>query len=44
MEMAFRFADLKNDKKIIDKITSMEKELSEEAGKKLILIAYDDKK
>jgi len=44
MESSFKFADFKNDKKVLDKITLMESELSEETGKKVILIAYDVKK
>ena len=44
MESSFKFADFENDKKLLDKITLMERELSVETGKKVVLIAYDDKK
>lgn len=40
MENSARYADLKNDKNIIDKIAVLEKELSEKIGKKIILVAY----
>ena len=43
MELSNRFADFKNDKKILDKITLMEKELSEKSGKNVVLVAYDEK-
>lgn len=41
--LKYRFTDFKNDKKIIDKITQMEKELTEESGKEVILVAYSGK-
>lgn len=43
METSNRFADFKNDKTILDKITLMEKELSEKSGKNVVLVAYDGK-
>lgn len=43
MESSFKFVDFKNDKKILDRISSMEKELSEETGKNIVLVAYDDR-
>lgn len=41
--LKYRFTDFKNEKKVIDKITEMEKELSEESGKRVILVAYSGK-
>lgn len=43
MESSFKFADLNNDKKIMDMITVLEDELTKKTGKKIVLIAYDGK-
>jgi hypothetical protein len=43
MESVNKFADFKNNKEIIDTITKMEQELSQKAGRNVILVAYDSK-
>lgn len=40
MENSSRFADIKNDKNVMDKISALERELSEKTGKPIILVAY----
>jgi hypothetical protein len=40
MDSKAKLADVANDKSALDKITLLEKELSEKTGKKIVLIAY----
>ena len=42
MENRFKVADLNNDKQVMEKITLLEKELTQKTGKKIVLIAYDN--
>lgn len=41
MEFTYKFADFKNDREIMNKIDRMERELSDETGKRVVLVAYD---
>ena len=41
MENRFKVADLNNDKQVMEKISLLEKELTQKTGKKIVLIAYD---
>jgi hypothetical protein len=41
MDFTYKFADFKNDREIMNKIDQMERELSDETGKKVVLVAYD---
>lgn len=41
MENKFKVADLNNDKKVMEKITLLEQELTQKTGRKIVLIAYD---
>ncbi len=41
MENRFKVADLNNDKQIMEKIASLEQELTQKTGRKIVLIAYD---
>jgi hypothetical protein len=43
MDSSFKFADLNNDKHVMDMISVLEKELTEKTGKKIILVAFDGK-
>ena len=41
MENRIKVADLNNDKQVMEMISSLERELTQKTGKKIVLIAYD---
>ena len=42
METNYQHADIKNNKEVLDKITNLEKDLSEKLKSKIVLIAYTE--
>ena len=42
MDQPYKYADLENDRKMLDKITVLEEELTRQTGRKVVLIAVVD--